>query len=86
MNRWNRTKRWIVGLACAGIPLVTIGSCDPATGWLDFYRDDDLDYFEGYYYYDDPYYYDDYYYYTDYYYDPYYYDGYYYDDCFFCSP
>ena len=79
MNRWKKAKTWMIGIACAGIPLVTIGSCDPATGWFDFYRDDDLDYYDGYYY-GDAYYYDDYYY------DDYYYDDYYYDDCFFCFP
>ena len=81
MNQWRKTKAWLIGLACAGIPLVTIGSCDPVTGFFDFYRDDDYD---GYYY-EDVYYYDDYLY-DDYYYTDYYYDDYYYDDCFFCFP
>ena len=80
MNQWRKTKAWLIGLACAGIPLVTIGSCDPVTGLFDFYRDDDYD---GYYY--DDVYYDDYLY-DDYYYTDYYYDDYYYDDCFFCFP
>ena len=46
-------KMWLVGLACAGIPLVTSATCNPQTGFLNFFRDDD-----GGYYYDDGYYYD----------------------------
>ena len=46
-------KMWLVGLACAGIPLVTSATCNPQTGGWNFFRDDD-----GGYYYDDPYYYD----------------------------
>ncbi len=71
----HRAKRLILALACAGIPLVTVGTCDPYTGAFDFFRDDDNDY-----------YYDGYYYYDDYYYDDYYDDGYYYyyDDCYDC--
>ena len=65
-----KTKALLVALACAGMPLVTSGGCDPRTGMFDFYRDDD-----GYYYYDDTYYYDDYY----------YDDYYYYDDCTRCD-
>ena len=44
-------KMWLVGLACAGIPLVTSATCNPVTGGWSFFRNDD-----------DPYYYDDYYY------------------------
>jgi hypothetical protein len=70
-NRKARTAA--ICLAMAGIPLVTIGTCDPRTGVLDFYRNDNrghgiFDLFV-----DDGYYYDDYY-----------YDDYYYDDCFLC--
>ena len=62
-------KTWLVGLACACIPLTTAVSCDPVTGTANFFRNDDSgDY------YDDGYYYDDYYYYD---------DGYYYDDCYY---
>lgn len=45
-------KRWLVGLACAGVPLVTSATCNPRTGVLDFFRDD------GGYYYTDAYYVD----------------------------
>jgi len=66
-------KTWLVGLACAGIPLVTAASCETLRGAASFFRDDDSgDYY-------DDYYYDDYYY-DDYYYD----DYYYYDDCYDC--
>ena len=50
-------------------------TCDPYTGFLDFFRDTD----SGDYYYDD-YYYDDGYYDDGFYYD----DPFYYDDCFDC--
>lgn len=39
------------------MPLVTSATCDPVTGALDFYRDDDYDD----YYYEDVYVYEDYY-------------------------
>jgi len=68
MTRRN-IKMWLLGLACAGIPLTTAASCDPVTGAVKFFRNDD-----GGDYYDDGYYYDDYYYYD---------DGYYYDDCYY---
>jgi hypothetical protein len=75
-----RTKALLIGLAVGAIPLVTMGSCDPVTGALDFFRDDDN---YGYYY--DDFFYGDYFYDDYYYYDPYYYDDYYYyDDCFWC--
>ena len=35
-----RVKVWLIALAWAGMPLVTIGSCDPQTGAFDIYRDD----------------------------------------------
>ena len=71
-----KAKLFLIGLGLAGMPLVTIATCDPRTGVLDFYRNDDhghgiFDVF-----FDDGYYYDDYYY-EDYYYDDY-------DDCFLC--
>ena len=85
MNKW---KALFVAAMCGGVPLVTTGACDPRTGALEFFRDDDASGFfdvfldDGYYaedvYYDD-YYYDDGYY-DDYYYDDVYYDDYYYDD------
>jgi len=52
-----RVKALLVALACGGVPLVTSATCDPATGVLDVFRDDD----------NYGYYYDDYY--VDYYYD-----------------
>ena len=63
-------KLWLLGLACAGIPLTTAFSCNPTTGAVDFFRNDDNGY-----YYDDGYYYNDGYY-GDYYGDCYYYDCY----------
>ncbi len=71
----HKIKRTAAAIAMAGIPLVTQAVCDPATGYFDFYRDDDADYCCDDF--DDSYYYDD---------DPYYYDDPYYDDCFlfFC--
>lgn len=59
-NKLFRAKAVLVGLACAGIPLVTAATCDPYGGGS-FYRDDDSDYYydDGYYY-DGPYYYDPY--------------------------
>ena len=74
--RRTKAKTLLICLAMAGIPLITIGTCDPRTGILDIYRDDDrgrgiFDVFiDGWYYYDD-YYYD-------------YDDDYYYDHCFLC--
>ena len=59
-------KMWLVGLACAGIPLVTSATCNPQTGGFNFFRNDDS-------YYDDGYYYDDAYY-VDYYDDCYFFD------------
>lgn len=95
-HKWKAWKALFVAAMCGGVPLITTGSCDPRTGALQFFRDDDAGGFfdvfvdDGYYYdggsyvedvYYDDYYYDDYYY-DDYYYDDYYYDGgYYYDDC-----
>ena len=40
---WNagKVKRLIAVVALAGIPLVTTASCDPYTGRLEIYRDDD---------------------------------------------
>jgi len=62
-------KAWCLALATASTTLITAATCDPYTGFFDFYRDDD----SGDYYYDD-YYYDDGFYYD---------DPFYYDDCFF---
>ena len=76
---FKRTKALLIALAVGGIPLITMANCDPVTGALDFFRNDD---YGGSGYYDDYYYSGDYYY-DDYYYDPYY-DDYYYDDCWFC--
>ena len=61
-------KMWLVGLACAGIPLTTAVSCDPVTGAASFFRNvDSGDYYDDGYYYDGGYY-------GDYYYDDCYYD------------
>ena len=88
MKTLKQAKVGVIALAFAGIPLVTMGTCDPATGMFDFFRDDDGYYYDSYYY--DPYYYDSYYYepyyYDGYYYEDYWYEDYYYDDCFFCFP
>jgi len=61
-RKLNRAKLVFVALACGGIPLVTTATCDPYTGFLDVYRDDDSFYYDGYYtdayyvdYYDDCY-------------------------------
>ncbi len=62
-------KVWCLALATASTTLVTAVTCDPYTGFLDFFRDTD----SGDYYYDD-YYYDDGFYFD---------DPFYYDDCFF---
>ncbi len=56
-KRPNRIKMWLVGLACGAIPLITTATCDPYTGFLDIYRDDDGYYYDSGYY--DVYYYDD---------------------------
>ena len=39
----------LVALACGGGPLVTAATCDPYTGFVDFYRNDDSYYDGGYY-------------------------------------
>ena len=69
MKRRNRILKWVLAVAAAGTTFVTTGTCDPYTGFLDFYRDDDAgdSFFEDVFY-DDGYYYDE----------PYY------DDCLFC--
>lgn len=76
MNRRGLGRRWglaFVAAAVGGVPLVTVGSCDPVTGTLEIFRDDDFGdvyygggYFDGYFYND------------------FYYDDFYYDDCFDC--
>ena len=55
----NRARVLLTAVAVGGVPLITIGSCDPITGAFEFYRDDDYD---GGFFFDDGYYYDDYYY------------------------
>ena len=74
---WRKATALAIGLAFAGIPLITTATCNPASGTFDFFRDDDdygvWDVFV-----------DDGWYYEDYYYDDYYYDDYHYDDCWFC--
>ena len=48
--RARRARTWLIVLACAGMPLVTVGTCDPETGAVNFYSSDyDDDHF---YYYD----------------------------------
>lgn len=70
--RRNRITFLIFAIASATMPLVTIATCDPSGGTLNFYRNDDRNswghdrYYEDVVYYDDPYYYDDVYY-DDYY-------------------
>lgn len=60
-RKMSRAKALFVAVACGGIPLVTSATCDPYYGTLDFFRDDDSDYYydDGFYY-EDPYYYDPY--------------------------
>lgn len=48
-NRPSRTKMLLVALACGGAPLLTTATCDPYTGFLDIYRDDDVYFYDGYY-------------------------------------
>lgn len=62
-------KMWCLALATASTTLITAVTCDPYTGYLDFFRDTDSDYYYDDYYYDDGFYYD---------------DPFYYDDCFDC--
>lgn len=38
-----KLSRLFLGLAIASTPLVTAATCDPYTGYFDFYRDDDYD-------------------------------------------
>ena len=70
---WRRAKALLIGLAFGGIPLVTFGTCNPATGTFDFYRDDDHHHDVWDVIVDDGYYYD-----------VFCYDDYYDDDCFLC--
>ncbi len=35
-----KAKALLVGLACAGIPLITTASCDPRRGTFELFRDD----------------------------------------------
>ena len=69
-------KAWCLALATASTTLITAVTCDPYTGYLDFFRDTGGG---GDYYYDD-FYYDDGYYDDGFYYD----DPFFYDDCFDC--
>jgi hypothetical protein len=66
----SRVRVLLLVVAAGGVPLLTVGSCDPFTGSLDIYRDDDYGdrYWPGGFYIDGGYYYEDYY----------------YDDCFDC--
>ena len=66
MNR-PKARAIVIGLAFAGIPLVTTATCDPRTGTFNLFRDDDD------YYYDDGFFYDE----------IVYFDDYYFDDCSF---
>lgn len=47
--RPSRTKMLLVALACGGAPLLTTATCDPYTGFLDIYRNDDTYFYDGYY-------------------------------------
>lgn len=38
---WNKAKKALIALACAGIPLITTASCDPHRGTLSFFRQSD---------------------------------------------
>ncbi len=55
-----RARILLAAVAMGGVPLITVGSCDPLSGAFDFYRDDD--YRDGFFFDDGYYYYDDYYY------------------------
>ena len=62
-------KAWCLALATASTTLITAATCDPYSGFFDFYRDDDSgDYFYDDFFFDDGFYYD---------------DPFYFDDCFF---
>jgi len=52
MKRMAKRLGRLVTLALGGIPLITTATCDPYTGTLDFYRDDDSyhGWFDGFYY------------------------------------
>ena len=59
-----KLSRLLLGLAIASTPLVTAATCDPYTGYFDFYRDDDSydhddGFFDGWGWDDDYYEYDD---------------------------
>ena len=41
---WRKAKTRLIGLACAGITLITTATCDPRTGTLNIFRDDDDEY------------------------------------------
>ena len=74
MMRWAKAKWGFLALALAGVPLITTVSCDPYTGAVNLYRDDDFDdygFFDVFI--EDEYYYDDWWYYDDCCYDDYYY-------------
>ena len=76
-----RVKVAVMSMAMGGMPLVTVGSCDPYLRSLSFFRGDDTYYYDPFYT-ADAYYYDDYYY-DDGYYDEVYYDEVYYDDIYY---
>lgn len=54
-----RLRMFLIALTSAATPLVTEITCDPNTGVLDVYRDDDAYYYDGGFYYDGIVIYDD---------------------------
>ena len=62
-------KAWCFALTTASTTMITAATCDPYSGFFEFYRDDDSgDYFYDDFFFDDGFYYD---------------DPFYFDDCFF---
>ena len=65
-----KIRVWCLALATASTTLVTSATCDPSSGFVDFFRDDDSgDFFVDDFFFDDGFYFD---------------DPFYYDDCFDC--
>lgn len=50
MKRSNRAKMWLAALACGGGPLITTATCDPYSGVINVFRDDDHGHFDGFFY------------------------------------
>jgi len=71
----SKAKALVLAVAFAGMPLVTVGTCDPATGAFEFFRDDDNEFYHG----DGNYYHDGFY--EE---EVVYYEEGYYEDCVYC--